>query len=113
MDDNFELYMDSLKYIFDYITIGVQLEYGFTKISLPIFARITIEVQLGLKLRGTGCLGFESDTNGYGCFGVNGGGRKGGHEVERGTGSLGWIIGQDDDSIPGLTNQTFQINSFA
>ena len=44
MDDNFELYMDSLKYIFAYITIGVQLEYGFTKISLPIFARITIEV---------------------------------------------------------------------
>jgi hypothetical protein len=35
------------------------LEYGFTKISLPIFARITIEVQLGLKLWGTGCLGFD------------------------------------------------------
>ena len=44
MDDNFESYMDSLKYIFARITIGVQLEYGFTKISLPIFARITIEV---------------------------------------------------------------------
>ena len=49
MHDNFELYMDSLKYIFACITIGVQLEYGFTKISLPMFARITIEVQLGLK----------------------------------------------------------------
>ena len=69
--------MDSLKYIFAYITIGVQLEYGFTKISLPIFASITIEVQLGLKLWGIGCLGFESDTNGCGCFGVRGGGRVG------------------------------------
>jgi hypothetical protein len=57
MDDNFELYMDSLKYIFARITIGVQLEYGFTKISLPIFARITIEVQLGLKLWGNWMLG--------------------------------------------------------